>query len=86
MEQLFPYAHWWRKVTKSGGANLLTKQYFYCKKLNPMEHPEMRWGCSPIATPFSLPMHSGWTDIVYMACVVISSISLKCVNMQLKNL
>ena len=25
--------HWWRKVTKSGGANLQTKQYFYCKKL-----------------------------------------------------
>ena len=25
--------HWQRKMTKSGGANLLTKQYFYCKNL-----------------------------------------------------
>ena len=30
---LYSMLHWRRKVTKSGGANLLTKQYFYCKKL-----------------------------------------------------
>ena len=29
---------WRRKLSKSGGANLLNKNYFYGKNLNPMEH------------------------------------------------
>ena len=44
------------RVTKSGGANLLAKQYLYCKNYNSMEHSEIRWGCSPIAPPFPPPM------------------------------
>ena len=30
---------WWRKVTKSGGANLLKRKHFFGKNLNPMEYP-----------------------------------------------
>ena len=38
---------WRRKLSKSGGTNLLNKNYFYGKNLNPMEHSQNQVGLQP---------------------------------------
>ena len=55
-------------MTKSGGANLLTKQYFYCKKLKSYG---ALWGCSSIAPPFPPPMAVAAGSYEY-ACIAMS--------------
>ena len=56
LEALIGYLKWWRKFAKSGMAISLERKYFYDKNYIPMEHHQIRWGCSPMAPSFPPPM------------------------------
>ena len=47
------YSHWWMKVTKSGGANWLTKQYFYYKKIKILWSTQKTGGVQPHSSTLS---------------------------------